>query len=146
MNIVERLFPRARPVTTAASPSAPGTSSTAASAEAPSAVPVDPKLRELQLRRTHLAEQLAERQWDLGGLTYEMAIRDHFRMDVLVKLSAELQEIDAELAEVERLLRLEAGGAAGECPRCRAPHSRGATYCWSCGEQLMPTQQAKAFA
>ena len=148
MSFVERLFPRSR---VAGAPAASLNGSAAATATQTSAptrasAPVDPKLKELQLRRTHLAEQLAERQWDLGGLTYEMAIRDHFRMDVLIKLAAELQEIDAELAEVERLLRLEAGGASGECPSCRAPHSRGAVYCWSCGAQLMPTETSKLVA
>ncbi len=137
MTLIERLFPAAKPPAPAVTPAA--STPPTASALSPSQ-PVDPKIRELQLRRTHLAEQLAERQWDLGGVTYEMAIRDHFRMDVLVKLSAELQQIDAELAEVERLLRLESGGAAGECPVCRSPHSRGAVYCWSCGGQLMATE------
>ena len=150
MSLVERLFPRSRVAVAAPVTAAPVVGNPAGAAAtvaaAPREAPVDPKLRELQERRTHLAEQLAERQWDLGGLTYEMAIRDHFRMDVLVKLAAELQETDAELAEVERLLRLESGGAAGECPRCRAPHSRGATYCWSCGAQLLPTQATTAFA
>lgn len=129
--MVDRLFPRARG--TQPQPAA------TASAQGSGAAAPDPKLRELQLRRDDLARELAERQWDLGGVTYEMAIRDHFRMDVLVRLAARLQEIDAELAEVERLLRLEAGGASGECPSCRAPHSRGALYCWSCGAQLMAT-------
>ena len=139
MNLIERLFPAAKPA--AGAPAAgPTPSPTGPAATGKPQQPVDPKLRELQLRRTHLAEQLAERQWDLGGVTYEMAIRDHFRMDVLVKLAAELQQIDAELAEVERLLRLESGGASGECPVCRAPHSRGAVYCWSCGGQLMATE------
>ena len=39
---------------------------------------------DLRARRDELAEQVAELTWDLGGLTYEMAIRDHFRVDVLV--------------------------------------------------------------
>lgn len=107
---------------------------------------VDPRIRDLQLRRDDLARRLAERQWDLGGVTYEMAIRDHFRMDVLVRLAAELQELDAELGEVERLLRSEVDGVTGECPSCRAPHSRGAVYCWSCGAQLMPTSDAATVA
>ena len=34
-----------------------------------------------------------------------MAIRDHFRLDVLVRRAAALQERDAELAEVERFWR-----------------------------------------
>ncbi|MFM8884460.1 MAG: hypothetical protein ACKOH7_06620, partial [Solirubrobacterales bacterium] len=77
-----------------------------------------------------------------GGLTYEMAIRDHFRLDVLARQAARLQAVDAELAEVERQLRLEDAGASGECPSCRALHSRGAVFCWSCGAQLLPTQPA----
>jgi hypothetical protein len=92
---------------------------------------------ELQRRRDALAEQVTEMHWDLGGLAYEMAIRDHFRLDVLVRRAAALQERDAELAEVERLLRMEHDGVAGSCPGCNAPHSRGALYCWQCGTTLM---------
>ena len=66
-----------------------------------------------------------------------MAIRDHFRLDVLVRRAAVLQERDAELAELERLLRLEESGSAGTCPHCAAPHSRGALFCWQCGATLM---------
>jgi hypothetical protein len=90
-------------------------------------------------RRQRLAEQLAELTWDLGGLTYEMAIRDHFRNDVLVRRAAKLQQVDGELAEVERLLRMETAGASGACPGCGALHSRGAVFCWQCGHQLLPT-------
>jgi hypothetical protein len=88
-------------------------------------------------RRDELAEQVTELHWDLGGLAYEMAIRDHFRLDVLLRRAALLQERDAELAEVERLLRMEEDAVAGSCPRCAAPHSRGALYCWQCGVTLM---------
>lgn len=91
----------------------------------------------LRRRRDALAEQVTELHWDLGGLAYEMAIRDHFRLDVLLRRAALLQERDAELAEVERLLRMEEGGVAGTCPTCAAPHSRGALYCWQCGTTLM---------
>ncbi|HEY2141979.1 MAG TPA: alkaline phosphatase family protein [Solirubrobacteraceae bacterium] len=94
-------------------------------------------LASLRRRRDELASQVAELHWDLGGLTYEMAIRDHFRLDVLLQRAAQLQERDAELAELERLLRLEEGASAGECPKCGAPHSRGALFCWQCGTQLM---------
>ena len=94
----------------------------------------DPELRR---RRDALAEQVAELHWDLGGLAYEMAIRDHFRLDVLVRRAAVLQERDAELAEVERLLRSGGEGGTGSCPACSAPHSRGALYCWQCGGALM---------
>ncbi len=92
---------------------------------------------ELSRKRDALAEQVKELHWDLGGLAYEMAIRDHFRLDVLVRRAAVLQERDAELAEIERLLRLEESASAGSCPHCSAPHSRGALFCWQCGATLM---------
>ncbi|MGA2454673.1 MAG: hypothetical protein ABSG93_14245 [Solirubrobacteraceae bacterium] len=101
---------------------------------------------ELQRRRDALAEQVTELHWDLGGLAYEMAIRDHFRLDVLVRRAALLQERDAELAEVERLLRMEQDGVAGSCPSCAAPHSRGALYCWQCGITLMERRTVDADA
>src|SRR5271166_3251238 len=103
----------------------------------PSQAPVGEGMSELRRRRDALAQEVTELHWDLGGLAYEMAIRDHFRLDVLVRRAAVLQERDAELAEVERLLRLEEGGVAGNCPNCSAPHSRGAVYCWQCGTMLM---------
>lgn len=101
---------------------------------------------ELQRRRDALAEQVTELHWDLGGLAYEMAIRDHFRLDVLVRRAAVLQERDAELAEVERLLRMEDGAVAGNCPSCGALHSRGAQFCWQCGATLMQRRASTAVA
>jgi hypothetical protein len=100
--------------------------------------------QDLTRRRDALAEQVTELHWDLGGLAYEMAIRDHFRLDVLVRRAALLQERDAELAEVERLLRMEQEGVAGSCPSCGAPHSRGALYCWQCGATLMERRPSSA--
>ncbi len=97
---------------------------------------------ELAARRDQLSTELAELQWDLGGLTYEMARRDHFRLDVLVRQAAKLQGVDAELGEVERLLHLERAGAGGTCPACGALHARGAIYCWQCGADLMAQQPA----
>jgi hypothetical protein len=91
----------------------------------------------LHARLNELAEKVATLHWDLGGLTYEMAIRDHFRLDVLVRRAARLQELDAELAELERVLRLEDSAAAGACSSCGAIHSRGAVFCWQCGAPLM---------
>ena len=91
----------------------------------------------LESRRERLADRVAELQWDLGGLAYEMAIRDHFRRDVLVRAAAELQRVDAELGEVERLLKNENSGAAGQCGGCGALHGRGAVYCWQCGKPLL---------
>jgi hypothetical protein len=99
---------------------------------------------ELRRRRDALAEQVAELHWDLGGLTYEMAIRDHFRLDVLVRRAAILQERDAELAELERLLALEDSASVGACSDCGAPHSRGAAFCWQCGAALMERIPSRA--
>jgi hypothetical protein len=97
---------------------------------------------ELRVRCRELAERVATLHWDLGGLTYEMAIRDHFRLDVLVRKAAELQEADAELGEVERLLADAERGVAGQCRACGAPHSRGAAFCWRCGQTLMLQAQS----
>lgn len=99
---------------------------------------------ELRRRRDALAEQVTELHWDLGGLAYEMAIRDHFRLDVLVRRAAVLQERDAELAEVERLVRMEESASVGNCPHCAAPHSRGALFCWQCGATLMERSPSMA--
>ena len=118
---------------------APATPSAAPPPQPPAGSPAAPAQTrsELQRRRDALAALVTELHWDLGGLAYEMAIRDHFRLDVLVRRAAVLQERDAELAEIERLLRMEQEGVAGGCPNCAAPHSRGALYCWQCGATLM---------
>jgi len=92
---------------------------------------------DLGRRRDELAGRLAELQWDLGGLTYEMAIRNHVKVEVLVRQAAALQEVDRELCEVERILRSESAGTAGLCAGCQAPHSGGAAYCWQCGQPLL---------
>jgi hypothetical protein len=102
----------------------------------------DDQSAELRRRRDILAQEVTELHWDLGGLAYEMAIRDHFRLDVLVRRAALLQQRDAELAELERLLLLEEHGAVGACPNCAAPHSRGAVYCWQCGATLIRSAES----
>ena len=94
-------------------------------------------LAELRDRRLALAERVAGLTWDLGGLTYEMAIRDHYRLDVLSRRASELQQADAELGEVERLLGAAEAGVHGQCRSCGAVHSRGAAYCWHCGAGLL---------
>jgi hypothetical protein len=94
-------------------------------------------MAELRNRRRELAERVAELTWDLGGLTYEMAIRDHYRLDVLARRAAELQEADAQLGEVQRLLATAEAGIHGQCRSCGAVHSRGAAYCWHCGAPLL---------
>jgi hypothetical protein len=58
----------------------------------------------LNNRAQQLAAEVQRLRGHLGGLAYEMAIRDHFRLDVLVRRAAILQERESELAEVERLL------------------------------------------
>jgi hypothetical protein len=94
-------------------------------------------LARLRERRAELAQHVATLTWDLGGLTYEMAVRDHYRLDVLAKRAAELQQADAELSELERLLASAEAGVGGECRSCGAVHSRGAAYCWRCGANLL---------
>jgi hypothetical protein len=92
---------------------------------------------DLERRRDQLVARVAELQWDLGGLAYEMAIRNHVQVEVLVKRAAALQNADAELNEVERLVRMEESATAGSCSSCGAPHSSGATFCWQCGQPLL---------
>ncbi len=87
---------------------------------------------------------MAELTWDLGGLTYEMAIRDHYRLDVLARRAAELQEADAQLDEIQRLLASSEAGVHGQCSSCGAVHSRGAAYCWQCGAPLLSERRPEA--
>ncbi len=104
-------------------------------------IPQSAEIRRLREERLRLAELVAERTWDLGGLTYEMAIRDHFRVDVLARKAAELQELESQLSEVERLMN-QAEGVGGACRYCGSPHARGAAYCWRCGHPLATPQRA----
>jgi hypothetical protein len=97
----------------------------------------DDRTFDLKRRRDHLNARVAELQWDLGGLVYEMAVRDQIHVEVLVKRAAVLQEADAELGEIERILKLEETGTAGTCANCGSPHSTGASFCWQCGQPLL---------
>ncbi len=76
---------------------------------------------DLKRRRDQLVARVAELQWDLGGLVYEMAIRNSIRVEVLVKRAAVLQDADAELNEVERILRMEETGDRRLLPLLRRP-------------------------
>jgi hypothetical protein len=96
--------------------------------------PID---RELLAKRDRLLERLTAMQLDLGGLFYEMAIRDAMHMDVLIGKAAELQRVHSELGQAERLLHLEHSGDAGSCPDCGAPRASGAVFCWQCGRPLL---------
>lgn len=114
-----------------------GTSTAAKKAPTPS-TGLEPELTvDLERRRDQLVARVAELQWDLGGLVYEMAVRNQIEVEVLVKRAVALQDADAELSEVERIVRMEQTGTAGSCATCGAPHSTGATFCWQCGGSLL---------
>src|SRR3954452_14067430 len=84
-------------------------------AKAPEVQPVD---RELIAERDRLLEKFTVMQTDLGGAFYEMAIRDHVKLDVLMRKAAELQRVDLELGEVEEALELQRSEATGACSKC----------------------------
>src|SRR6476469_9227611 len=119
--------PRPAKGAAAATTGAPTNGATPSSNNALSAAYGQEFLVDLQRRRDQLVARVAELQWDLGGLVYEMTIRNSIRVEVLVKRAVELQDADAELSEVERILRMEETGTAGSCKSCGAPHSSGAT-------------------
>ena len=98
---------------------------------------------ELLAQRDRLLEKFTVMQADLGGAFYEMAIRDHVRMDVLTRKAAELQRVDAELLAVERELELQREDAAGLCPGCSAPYGHGVRFCAQCGHALVPAEAGK---
>jgi hypothetical protein len=91
---------------------------------------------ELIARRDRLIERFVLMQAELGGLYYEMAIRDHVRADVLAGKAAELQRVDAELAQVERFMHGEDERPAGRCSGCGAPHGQADVFCSQCGRPL----------
>jgi hypothetical protein len=94
--------------------------------------------KDLIAQRDRLLEKFTIMQADLGGAFYEMAIRDHVRMDVLTRKAAELQRVDAELLSVERVLELERSDAAGMCPSCGSPYGHAVRFCAQCGNSLVP--------
>jgi hypothetical protein len=112
----------------------------AAPAPAPAAPPAENK--ELLAQRDRLLEKFTVMQADLGGAFYEMAIRDHVRLDVLTRKAAELQRVDAELLAVERLLEIERADAAGLCGSCGSPYGAADRFCPQCGNALVPAKAA----
>ena len=96
--------------------------------------------KDLQAQRDRLLEKFTVMQADLGGAFYEMAIRDHVRLDVLTRKAAELQRVDADLLAVERLLELERSDAAGLCPSCGSPYGPADRFCPQCGHSLTPVE------
>ena len=91
----------------------------------------EPSERELLAKRDRLIERFAAMQLDLGGVYYEMAIRDHIAGDVLIRKAAEMQRVDAELRQVEASLQ-----AASRCPACDTTYAPGAVFCSQCGTSL----------
>ena len=88
----------------------------------PGATPTE--LRELRAQRDRLLEKFTVMQADLGGAFYEMAIRDHVRLDVLTRKAAELQRVDARADRGRGGARARARtGAAGLCASCGAPYA-----------------------
>lgn len=125
-------------------PSKPGARSKESANPGPAKEPAKPEeSTELLAQRDRLLEKFTVMQADLGGAFYEMAIRDHVRLDVLTRKAAELQRVDAELLAVERVLELERADAAGLCPGCGAPYGHAVRFCAQCGHALVPTEAAK---
>jgi len=110
--------------------------------EKPASPEAVPENKELLAQRDRLLEKFTVMQADLGGAFYEMAIRDHVRLDVLTRKAAELQRVDAELLTVERLLELERSDAAGLCPSCGSPYGPAVRFCPQCGHSLAPEAAA----
>jgi zinc-ribbon domain len=129
--------PRPRKVAAAPQPASPrspgGDQAVVGLAPPPATGASDGALAE---RRDQLARQYAELQSDLGGLVYEMAIRDYFRLDVVTRQAAKLQAVDAQLAAVERQLQGGAPAAAPSCNNCGASLQPGAAFCAQCGTAL----------
>ncbi len=129
-----RMRPRPGTPRAAAAPARATATMPAAPAASPPAG--DAELRELRAQRDRLVERFTVMEADLGGAFYEMAVRDHVRLDVLTRKAAELQRVDAELAAIETALELERSGAAGLCSGCGAPFGPGTRFCGQCGTAL----------
>ena len=144
-DLKERIADSAPRITERA-PRLPGRSKTADEPKkdaAPAGPTPEQESVELRAQRDRLLEKFTVMQADLGGAFYEMAIRDHLRLDVLTRKAAELQRVDAELLAVERVLELERADAAGLCPGCGAPYGHAVRFCAQCGHALVPTESGK---
>lgn len=56
---------------------------------------------DLVVQRDRLTERFVLAQSELGGLFYEMAIRDHLQLDLLVQRAAAMQQLESELRVIE---------------------------------------------
>lgn len=129
-----------RPKVALRRPAAPAKAPQAAVKTEPKEAPKPEERAELVAQRDRLLEKFTVMQADLGGAFYEMAIRDHVRLDVLTRKAAELQRVDAELLAVERVLELERADAAGLCQSCGAPYGHGVRFCAQCGHSLVSAE------
>jgi hypothetical protein len=59
---------------------------------------------ELVAERDRLIERFVLMQSELGGLFYEMAIRDHLQLDLLVERAAAMQRVEGEIKRVDQQL------------------------------------------
>ena len=59
---------------------------------------------DLTAERERLTERFVLMQSELGGLFYEMAIRDHLQLDLLVERAAVMQQLESELRRVQAQL------------------------------------------
>jgi hypothetical protein len=91
---------------------------------------------ELLAQRDRLTERFALLQSELGGLFYEMAIRDAVQMEILIGKAAELQRLDGELGALEHLLEGGARAIGGHCPQCGSLYAPGAAFCGQCAHPL----------
>jgi hypothetical protein len=64
-------------------------------------------VHDLSAERERLTERFVLMQSELGGLFYEMAIRDHLQLDLLVERAAAMQRLETELRQVEERLASE---------------------------------------
>ncbi len=95
-------------------------------------------------RREQLAREFAELQADLGGLVYEMAMRDEFRTELVARQAAKLQAVDLELSAVERALGIASSDPGSKCPSCGSPAPIDAAFCGHCGSALRSLHQPQA--
>jgi hypothetical protein len=70
---------------------------------------------DLRRRRDQLNARVAELTFDLGGLVYEMAVRDQIRVDVLVQRAAVLRT-----ARARRSAGNAVRGCSSRCSRVRS--------------------------
>jgi hypothetical protein len=108
------------------------------------------KLRR-RARFLHRARELALR--DLGGLVYEARRREQDpgklaeeKVQKLIALDAELNELDAALGTVRGATVLREPGVGGTCARCGELHGSDATFCAHCGANLAEAAREAATA